>query len=232
MRNGQIRGLQQHLEKRLRLLEEWKHKLERPRSGPRTTEAAAKQIEKLLEGQHLKQVLHIEYQAERKGSERLVYWVDEEARARLYNEVFGRRIVVTNRHDWSTQDILLAYRGQSNVEAVFRQIKDGDHLAMRPQCHWTDQKVQVHAFICLLGLLLSRTIERGARADGGWHGSLSGLLDTLAKVRLAMVLHSAGPKGGRPRADWLPETGHEKSMALFRKLVPNRPPFVYTDKTT
>ena len=54
---------------------------------------------------------------------------------------------------------MLAYRGQSEVEEVFRQTKDDEHLAVRPQYHWTDQKIHVHTFICLLGLLLARIVE-------------------------------------------------------------------------
>lgn len=56
-------------------------------------------------------------------------------------------------------DTLLAYRGQSEVEAVFRQTKDEEHMAIRPQHHWTDQEIHVHAFICLLALLLRRVVE-------------------------------------------------------------------------
>ena len=57
-------------------------------------------------------------------------------------EVFGKRIVITDRSDWSDEEILLAYRGQSHVEDAFRQLKDDEHMAMRPQYHWTDQKIR------------------------------------------------------------------------------------------
>jgi transposase len=67
---------------------------------------------------------------------------------------------------WSDKEILLAYRGQSYVEGTFRQLKNNEHLAVRPQYHWTDQKVHVHTFLCLLGLLLARIIEYEARRLG------------------------------------------------------------------
>jgi transposase len=227
---GQSRGLQQHLNKRLRQLAQWKEDLAKPRSGPRTAESARKKIEKLLTGQHLGEVLQVKYYPRRKGSNRLEYWVDEEARHHLENEVFGKRIVVTNRSDWTTEDIVLAYRGQSHAEAAFRQLKDNEHLALRPQYHWTDQKIQVHAFICLLGLLLAKVVGYEASKLDRREG-LSGLLDLLGKVRIAMVLRPAGEKGGRPRADWQLEHADKEWLALFRGLVPDRPPFVYTDGT-
>jgi len=228
LRQGQIRGLQQHLDKRLAKLADWKRQLAKPRSGPRSAETARKRIDELLRAQHVRQVLHVQYNGRRRGANRLEYWVDQEALEHLHTEVFGKRILVTNRADWSTEEIIKAYRGQSQVEAVFRQCKDEWHLAMRPQHHWTDQKIQVHTFVCLLGLLLARVVEREARSQGR-RESLSSLLDELGRVRLAMVLRSSGKKGGRPRADWQLEVTDDLTQRLFRSLVPARPPFVYTD---
>lgn len=229
LRDGQIRGLEQHLSKRLKALAQWREQLAKPRSGPRSEERAARRIEELLSGQFISQVLKIEYRPERHGADRLEYWIDEEALQRLYAEVFGKRIVITNRHEWSTDEILLAYRGQSHVEAVFRQCKDDEHFAVRPQYHWTDHKIHVHAFICLLALLLARVVEHQARKSKSCPKSLPSLLETLADVRLCMVLRPSGKKGGRPRAEWQLEDSNPDALQLFRSVVPNHPPFVYTD---
>jgi len=228
LRQGQIRGLQQHLNKRLEALHAWKQQLAKPRSGPRSAESTRRRIDSLLSGQHLSEVLRIEYHPDRQGAERLEYWIDQEARTHLEREVFGKRILMTNRDEWSVQDILMAYRGQSHIEAVFRQLKDDEHLALRPQFHWTDHKIHLHAFICILALLLARIVQHKARDLGRTEG-LSGLLEELARVRLAMLLHPSGKKGGRPRATWQLEITDHKTADLFRQLVPDTPPFVYTD---
>jgi transposase len=230
LRAGQIRGLQQHLRQRLQTLAEWKQQLSKPRSGPRTKESARKQIDELRGGQYVNEVLHVEFDTARNGADRLHYWVDEQARTHLETEVFGKRILLTNRDEWSTEDIVLAYRGQHHVEAVFRQCKDDEHLAIRPQFHWTDQKIQVHTFICLLALLLARVVEREARKLQRTEG-LSGLLELLGTVRLAMVLRPSGETGGRPRTEWQLEAGDQDAANFFRQIVPDRPPFVYTDSS-
>jgi transposase len=227
LRSGQIRGLAQHLNKRIKKLDEWKEQLEKPRSGPRSVESANQQIEAILSGQHLKKVLRVEYNPDRTGSDRLRYWIDEAARAHLEKEVFGKRIVITDRSDWSDEEILLAYRGQSHVEDAFRQLKDDEHMAVRPQYHWTDQKIHVHTFCCLLALLLGRITELEARKLGYREG-LSGLLDLLGTIRLAMTLRSSGNKGGRPRCEWQLEETEQDALRLFEHLVPPNPPFVYT----
>jgi transposase len=230
LRQGQIRGLHQHLNKRLDALQQWQQTLAKPRSGPRTGASAQKQIERLLTGQYLRQILHIDYDPQQTGAERLTWWIDHTALLHLETEVFGKRILITDQHTWSTEDIILAYRGQSRAEAVFRQLKDVDHLAVRPQYHWTDQKIRVHTFICLIALLLCRLVERECRG-AGYQGSLSSLLDLLGTIRLALVLWPADTPKGHPRCTWLLEDCAPEAWQLYQRLVPPVPPFVYTSNS-
>lgn len=227
LRQGQLRGLRQQLTKAIDRLEQWKIQLAKPRSGPRTRASANRQIEALRAAQYLKKVLQIDYDPDRRGADRLHYWIDEEARSHLAQEVFGKRILITDRHDWTDEEILLAYRGQSEVEAAFRQLKDEEHMTVRPQYHWTDQKIHVHTFCCLLALLLGRVVEHEAR-QLDYRQGLSGLLERLGTIRLAMVLNPAGAKGGRPRCQWTLEQADPEALRLFQQLVPPEPPFVYT----
>ncbi|MDH7579028.1 MAG: hypothetical protein QHH75_14715 [Bacillota bacterium] len=60
--------------------------------------------------------------------------------------------------NWSDAEIIAAYHGQSNVERVFKHLKNPYHNGVHPQYHWTDQKIRVHTFICLTGLLLSQVL--------------------------------------------------------------------------
>jgi transposase len=216
LRAGQIRGVNQQLNKRLKALEAWKQRLAKPRSGPRTTNSGRQQAESLQRGQYISDILKVQYHPRRKGANRLSWSIDETVRNHLYNEVFGKRILMSDQHDWASSEIILAYRGQSRVEAAFRQLKDPTHLAVRPQYHWTDQKVRVHTFICLMALLLSRLVEREAQ-QAGYQGSLSGLLDQLASIRLAVVLRPASEKGGRPRCEWTLEDSQESTRQIFQQ---------------
>jgi hypothetical protein len=58
---------------------------------------------------------------------------------------------------------------------------------------------------------------------------LTALLGLLGSIRLALMLHPSGKKGGRPRADWQLEVADQDIADLFHALVPDKPPFVYTD---
>lgn len=227
LRRGQMRGLHQQLTKRLDALEQWQHTLAKPGSGPRTAASARKRVEALGAGQYINQVLQITYHPRRKGANRLTWAIDQHALDALETEVFGKRLLMTDQHAWSTEDIIFAYQGQSHVEAAFRQLKDVDHLTVRPQYHWTDQKVRVHTFICLLAYLLGCLIERECRAIG-YHGNLSQLLDRLGTVRLALRVRPSGMRGGRPRCTWVLEDSEPEAWRLYSHLVPPKPPFVYT----
>lgn len=220
LRQAQLRGLEQQLAKRLQELEDWRQKLGKPRSGPKNV---AKALAKVQDGQYLKSFLTVTFDPAKEGMDRLAWSLDQEARSRIEAH-FGKRVLITSRHDWTDEAILSAYRGQSQAEASFRQLKDDDHLAVRPQYHWTDQKIRVHAFLCLAALLMARTVEHEAR-KAGFTGSLSGLLDQMGKLRLAMVLQ---PTQGRPRCTWQLEETDPANLALFSKLVPAKAPFCYT----
>jgi len=64
------------------------------------------------------------------------------------------------------EQIVEAYRGQARVERAFRDLKDPWVGAFRPQYHWTDQKLIVHALLAVLALLLGRVLLRRAQAAG------------------------------------------------------------------
>jgi hypothetical protein len=106
-----------------------------------------------------------------------------------------------------------------------------DHLAVRPQYHWTDQQVRAHTFLCLLASLLCRLIERECRAIG-YQGSLSHLLELLGSLRLALLIQPAGTRGGRPRCTWVLEESAAEARRLFNHVVPPKAPFVYTSSTS
>ena len=79
---------------------------------------------------------------------------------------FGRTLIFTNQHHWSNADIILGYRGQSEVERIFQDSKNSDHLSFQPTYHWTDQKLHVHAFYCNLSLLLIGVLRRRLASKG------------------------------------------------------------------
>lgn len=84
----------------------------------------------------------------------LQFDVDTAGLNRLMTQRLGRTILMTNRMEWSAEEVVAGYGGQQFLEKVFRGLKDGDWLNWGPMYHWTDSKIRVHAFYCMLGISL------------------------------------------------------------------------------
>jgi transposase len=56
------------------------------------------------------------------------------------------------------------YDGQHQVERGFRGLKDGEWAGSNPMYHWTDSKIRIHPFYCILGVSLSQYVHKQAQA--------------------------------------------------------------------
>jgi len=93
--------------------------------------------------------------------------------------------------------VVRAYRSQSEMEASFRQMRDPKVVSFSPMFHWTDQKVRVHVFYCVLALAIAQLLRREA-ARAGMAMSVRELLRTLGSIQETVLLYPS--EGGRPRA--------------------------------
>jgi transposase len=129
---------------------------------------------------------------------RLTWRTDQNARRRLEKRIFGKRILFTNRDAWTTAEVVAAYRSQSEVESGFRQLKDPHVVSFSPMHHWTDSKIRVHVFYCVLALTIAHLMRREA-ARAGLDLSVRELISQLAGIQETVLLYHDGGKG-RPRA--------------------------------
>jgi transposase len=201
---GQEAGVHQHLTKAERRLKDLQAALKRRQEpgyrGPRPTkEAIEKAVRQALRAQHLSLLLKVTI-AEQEGHLQLRYEVNQAHLDHLKQHLFGRRICITDRQDWSAEQILLAAHQQSDCENCFRDLHAEDPLGWTPMWHWTDQKIRVHAFYMVLALLLTRLLLLRARQAGD-DRALKALVEDLDAVEECLLLYpAAGPTGqGRPR---------------------------------
>lgn len=203
---GQLRGIAQHLKKRRQALAELQHKLRRSQQpGARgkgyTLPSLQNHARQLSQGQYIRDILRIEVR-QRRGQLSLTYRTDAAALAKLERTVLGKRILFTDNHNWSSKRIILAYRSQHHVETAFRQMKDTATVSWEPVYHWTDSKIRVHTFCCVLALTLLNLLHRQA-----WHTGLKissrQLVEELAAYREVINLYAADSRQrrGRHRAE-------------------------------
>ncbi len=196
LRKGQIRGIEQNIAKLVTKLGELKEKIRIPTKRGRKREKGTleKKVKSLITSYGLKDLIYWKLNPISKDAFKLEFWIDENQLNDLKENWLGRRILITNRHNWSTEQIILAYWGQARVEYAFKNMKNPFHLALRPQYHWTDHKIKVHAFICFTAFLLSMVIYKQAKEKANFRGSPHSLFEKLSAIRLATFIESPPQK--------------------------------------
>ena len=127
----------------------------------------------------------------------LTWKVNTAARKALETELFGKRLLVTDRDTWPVADVVAGYRSQSDAEAGFRQLKDPNLVSFSPMWHWTDAHIRVHLSYCVTALAVAHLMRRETTRAGN-PMSVRELLDHLAGIQETVLLYPS--TGGRPKA--------------------------------
>jgi transposase len=193
--------------------------IELGKPGARFTEAGIRnKIARWLSGAFVSELVHYEL-LEREGRWHLQFHVDNAAFERLMTHRLARTMLVTNRLGWSAEQVISLYSGQQQIERVFRGLKEGDWLGWGPMYHWTDQKIRVHTFYCMLGISLLQYIYKKAQA--AWAGlSMEQLIEELEQIMQFAVLYPPKDEKGPNRValvlskETLAQQGLAKELGL------------------
>jgi hypothetical protein len=179
---GQKRGIAAAL---LKAKEELGKLERRAASGRIKREVLESQVQKALNREHLAEFVVTEIQES--GNRLSLQWhVDATRRRELERTRLGRRVLCTDRHIWSTGSIVNAFRGQWNVEELFRRAKKGGVAPWGPSHQWSDNSLRLHTFATVIGLelvSLARLAAGTQRSARDMMRMLSGIEATLVRVR-------------------------------------------------
>jgi transposase len=198
LHSKQSQGFEQTLAKARRQLAEIKERLAGGKTRKQRDKVEA-EIAQVLRPRWVSRVLSTSLVGDSTAKMRLTFSVRPKARAALEEEIFGKRILFTDkaRKVASTAQIVADYRSQEAAEGDFRQMKDRSVVSFSPMFHFTEQKIRVHVFYCVLALTVARLMTREAD-HAGMHQSVRELLDTLAGIEETVLLYQG--ERGRPRA--------------------------------
>lgn len=169
-------------------------------------------IERALQHEHLSKFVVVKVRV-RAGMLSLHWQVDSERRRQLERTRLGRRVLCTDRHVWSTGRIVYAFRGQWNVEELFRRSKKGGVVPWGPSHQWVDSSLRLHTFATVIGLALVSM----ARLALGTRKSALGMMKELSAVQATLVRTSTRAAGRRPTVMLGPElsAGQRKAVKIF-----------------
>jgi transposase len=224
LHDKQSRGFTQTLGKAIDRLIDLQTRLARGNTR-RHRDAVQTEITTILKPRWVSEVITTTLTGDDPAELRLSWHTDIRARQRLERRLFGKRILFTNRDHWTVADVVAAYRSQSEVEAGFRQLKDPHVVSFSPMHHWTDSKIRVHVFYCVLALAIAHLMRREAD-NARLHMSVRELLSTLAGIQETVLLYHDGGKG-RPRArrmitDMDPTQQRLAELFAINKYAPTR----------
>jgi transposase len=219
---GQMQGLSGNLEKTRRRLAEIQQVLRRRREGrvrggrTPTVASVRQQVHQALARQWMKGLFRWEVGLE-KGLPTLSYRTDAAALGRFVQLHLGKTILFTDNDGWSNQEIVLAYRSQHHIEHAFRDMKHPHYLGWSPMFHWTDSKIRVHAFTCVLALTLTSLLQRTLHQKG-IDLSMPRMYDLLGGIRETLVIYPRRPGEKTPRAAAAHSTLSDEQQKLFDAL--------------
>lgn len=146
-----------------------------------TVESVTKKVEGILKTEYMKEIFSYEV-LDKEGKLYLTFGTSDEALEKIRIRELGKTALFTDRDDFTDEEIVNAYRSAWHVESAFRQMKNTDHLAARPLFHWTDEKIRVHLFTCVLAYRLSCLLVKELSGMGIQTG-INQLLDEMGKIK-------------------------------------------------
>lgn len=177
-----------------------RHQKGEVRGGKRPTMAGVrKTIDGYLKARHMKELFEIDL-SEHEGLPVLTYHFRTAAWRDLQRTLLGKTILFTDQASWSDAEVVRGYRSQHQVESAFRCLKSPHHMSLRPQRHWTDQKIRVHVFYCVLALLLCSLLRRELHRKG-IDCSIPALLEEPSQIREVGILTPGRSEGEPPRLE-------------------------------
>jgi len=185
-------------------------KLERrAASGRIAREALEGKVRKALQREHLSAFVMATVQ-EIRGRVSLHWHVDEGQRRLLERTRLGRRVLCTDHHLWSNGRIVHAFRGQWNVEELFRRAKKGGIAPWGPSHQWADNSLRLHTFATVIGLTLASLV----RLTLGSRKSAQSTMKTLAEVKATLVRVRTKNRGRRATVMLGPDVTAEQRKAI------------------
>jgi transposase len=208
-----LRGQKRGIAVALRKAKEELRKLQRMAANGRIKrEALEERVRKALRREHLSEFVVSAVKADGKRLS-LDWHVDAQRRRWLERTRLGRRVLCTDQHHWTTGRIVYAFRGQWNVEEVFRRTKKGGIVPWGPSHQWADSSLRLHTFATVIGLALVSLV----RLALGTRRSALAMMRDLAAVKATLVRVSTKAPGRRPTVMLAPElsAGQRKAAKLL-----------------
>lgn len=201
LERGQLQGIRINIDKTKSDLMDLQGKLLKRSKGEitkgkkPTVDSVQKAVAKILKHREFMSEI-FDYEVLEKDGHVLLTFSDSEQKLQTITETqLGKTALFTDRTDLSDYQIISAYRSAWHVESSFKQMKDTDFLTVRPIFHWTDPRIAIHIFICVLAYRLC-TLLRKELHQRGINCSIDQCLESMNAINRVTTFYGdiAKPK--------------------------------------
>ena len=147
-------------------------------------------------------------------------WVDPKKEAEL-REGFGKTVVFTDRVGWDEEKIVRTYFARSSMEEEFHVLKDVLLMPVMPIFHRLDKRIRVHAFLCVVGLLFYRWIQRRVEEATETRIPIEALAARLDGIQVVALLRKDSRQAKVVLQKLSPEQKSVVEALQLAKFVPN-----------
>ena len=81
-----------------------------------------KRVKNIISGNHCSKIIQVSYIGKRIVKD-IEYSINQEAYEEICKKYFGKKLYISNHKDWTTEEIIEAYFGQSKIEDTFKDSK-------------------------------------------------------------------------------------------------------------
>lgn len=220
--NAQWLTLQNDISAAMAKIEDLQQRLQQRASGlikrgkSSTVESVQRQCATFRKRQHMKALIRVDV-TEKNGVPCLHYELDSTALSHLSDTWLGKNILITNRHQWNDERIILAYRSQYIIEDVFKEMKDRQTGNWWPMFHWTDRMIEVHGLYCSIAVLLRALAYRRIQR-AGITISMKQMLASLHDIKEVVNVFQPKRKGKKTKRQTVLSKTNERQQAILDVL--------------
>jgi transposase len=161
------------------------------RKRPRTEKAVRQEVTQVVRLDRLKDFFSFTLRVDQGKVQELRWQWDRRKKRQIKHHDLGKTVLFTDRQELEPRRMVIAYRSQAKVEAMFRISKSRRPGLWWPAYHWTDSKLSVHALYCFVALLLIRIVLLRLQESNLSIG-VELLTERLRGIQEALVIYANG----------------------------------------
>jgi transposase len=108
--------------------------------------------------------VEVELERDDRGQARSVRWTWDKDRLRVAMGRDGAYLLLSDRTDWTAEQLWSTYMQLAQAEEAFRAMKT--HLLLRPMWHHLAARVQAHVFVCVLAYAMWKALAHLLKRAG------------------------------------------------------------------